>query len=70
MISNELNRAATWHDRPDYYRKHLVLAMELMDFCIRDPKWQLKLRELLRARELMGKYYLSGVKACNNLQKI
>lgn len=66
MIGNELNRATNQHERPDYYHKHLVLAMELMDLCIRDPKWQLKLRELLRARELMGKYYLSG---SQNLQQ-
>ncbi|HDP68023.1 MAG TPA: hypothetical protein ENN20_05910 [Candidatus Marinimicrobia bacterium] len=57
MICNELNRATAQREHPEYYRKDLVLAMELMDFTIRDPKWQAKFRELLRARELLAVLY-------------
>ena len=60
MISNELNRAGSQRARFDYYQHHIVLAMELLDFLIRDQKWQPKLKEILRAREMLGQYYISA----------
>jgi len=62
MICNELNRAGTQVERFDYYQHHIILAMEMLDFLIRDQKWAPKYREILRAREMLGQYYLSSDK--------
>jgi hypothetical protein len=37
-------------------------AFELLDLCAMDPKWQPKLKELLRFRELLGELYLDASK--------
>ncbi|MDO9548806.1 MAG: hypothetical protein Q7J65_07595 [Candidatus Marinimicrobia bacterium] len=66
MICNELNRAESQVERFDYYQHHIILAMELMDFLIRDKKWQPKYKEILRAREMLGQYYLSSDKDLKN----
>jgi hypothetical protein len=34
-------------------------AFELIDFCVMDPKWHSKLKELLRFREALGELYLN-----------
>jgi len=60
MVVNELNRAGLQVKRFDYYQHHIILAMELLDFLIRDQKWQARLKEVLRAREILGQYYLSS----------
>jgi len=59
MVCNELNRAMNQAEQFDYYQHHITLAMELMDFLIRDKKWQTGYKEILRARELLGQYYFS-----------
>ncbi len=35
-------------------------AFELIDLCTMDPKWQSRLRELLRFREMLGELYLGA----------
>jgi hypothetical protein len=37
-------------------------AFELLDLCTMDPKWQRRLKELLRFREMLGELYLNASK--------
>ena len=59
MISNELNRSVNCLKKNDTEnsRNALERAMELTDLTIEDPKWDKRLKELLRFRELLGMLY-------------
>ncbi len=75
MICNELNRAESQKKKSTHYKKHIELALELMDFLIDDyDKWHLLYREILRAREIMASYYISNsqstTKLVNNIIKL
>ncbi len=68
MVCNELRRANAQQKRPDYYKKHLELALELMDFLIDDRKqWSYAYRELMRAREVLAEYYISAPNSTDSL---
>mgnify|MGYP000524699396 CR=1 FL=1 len=68
MVCNELNRAESQQKRPDYYKKHIELALELMDFLVDDYiKWEYLYKELLRAREVMAKYYTEQPQTTHSL---
>ncbi len=68
MVCNELNRAESQQKRPAYYKKHIELALELMDFLIDDyTKWEYSYKELLRAREVMAEYYIEQPKTTHAL---
>lgn len=59
-IASELTRAKNWIQKNDFfYRKNsLERALELFDLTANDKKWRKKLKELLRLREAVGKFYL------------
>ena len=68
MVCNELNRAESQRKHPGYYKKHIELALELMDFLIDDyAKWEYSYKELLRAREVMAEYYIAQPKSTRSL---
>ena len=58
MICNELNRANNLQDDLKEYKNALERALELMDFAIDDERIRPKLREFLRARELVAGLYI------------
>ncbi|NQT27557.1 hypothetical protein HQ585_19540 [candidate division KSB1 bacterium] len=58
MICNELNRAGNLQSDPKEYKNALERALELMDFTIDDPRSKTRLREFLRARQLVAGLYL------------
>jgi len=58
MICNELNRAINLNNDPKEYKNALERALELMDFSIDDERTRPRLREFLRARELVARHYV------------
>ena len=60
MICNELNRAENLQSDLKEYKNALERALELMDFTIDDPRCRSRLREFLRAREVVARLYISG----------
>ena len=69
MVCNELNRAHHQLDDTREYRNCLKRSLELMDFLISDRKWQPKLKEILRAREVIAQYYLLPPRDTKSLQR-
>ena len=57
MICNELNRAENLRRDPAEYKNALERALELMDFSVDDMRMRSRLREFLRARELVAALY-------------
>lgn len=58
MICNELNRANNLRNDPTEHKNALERALELMDFSIDDERIRPRLREFLRARELIARHYV------------
>lgn len=58
MICNELNRAGNFKKDPKEYKNALERALELMDFSIDDMSMRPRLREFLRAREMVARHYI------------
>ena len=60
MIANELNRAKNWIEKKDLgeVKNCYERALELLDLTIATAKGKNRLREYLRLREVMGKFYL------------
>jgi len=68
-IANELNRAgnALRKGEPVNAIHAWERAFELTDLTVEDPKWSLKLKELLRFRETLGALFLQPDLAENEL---
>lgn len=65
-VGSEISRALSWRGRDDAAsKKAMERALELMDFTINDSRWRGRLKEIIRAREIMvdamegGKEYRS-----------
>ena len=60
MIANELNRAKNWIEKKDLeeVKNCYERALELLDLTIAITKNKNRLREYLRLREMMGKFYI------------
>ena len=70
MICNELNRANNSFEIKNEYKNSLERALELFYFLIEDKKWENKLKEILRARDLVAELYIKNEKIKTNfLQK-
>jgi hypothetical protein len=69
MVCTELNRAHNLQDNSAEYKNCLERALELMDFLISDPKWQRKLTEVLRGRDVIARYYLAPPQPTMTLQR-
>ncbi len=60
MIANELNRAKNWIEKKDLeeVKNCYERALELLDLTIATTKNGNRLKEYLRLREMMGKFYI------------
>jgi hypothetical protein len=60
-VGSEVSRALRWRGKDD---KSFDLAMgraiELLDLTIQDPRWRRRLKELVRARELLCDAWFGG----------
>lgn len=60
-VGSEVSRALRWTGKdPRLADGALVRALELLDLTIQDPRWRKRLKELLRARELLCDAWLGG----------
>ena len=63
-IGSEVGRAAKWRRLGDGEKSQAALyrALDLCDLTAADPRWRKKrrLREILRARELVSDFFLGG----------
>ena len=71
-IGSEVNRALHWQNKDEkLYKNAINRALELLDLTISDPRWQNRLKEIVRARELLcdailgGKEYKTSLKDLN-----
>ena len=53
-IGSEVSRALRWKNKDEnLYTNAIDRALELLDMTTSDPRWRMRLKELLRARELL-----------------
>ena len=53
-IGSEIGRAKNWYRKDEeLYRGALFRALELIDLTVADPRWRYRLKEILRAREVI-----------------
>lgn len=62
MICNELNRANNNFEIEKEYKNSLERSLELFYFLIEDEKWSGRLKEILRARDLVATLYVKDQK--------
>ncbi len=72
-IGSEISRALNWRDKDiKLYENATNRAFELLDLTIADSRWCLRLKEIVRARELLadaifgGKEYKTTFEDLNN----
>lgn len=55
-IGSEISRARHWEKMCDFTNKERALerALELLDLTVADKRWQSRLKELTRLREIIG----------------
>lgn len=55
-IGSEVGRAIAWRkkERPQLSEKALERALELFDLTLADSRWRFRLKEIARAREVVG----------------
>lgn len=58
-IGSEISRGLSWQAKGDQEQvvKALDRGLELFDLTIADPRWQKRLKEILRAREVVCDYF-------------
>ena len=60
-VGSEIGRAIHWKGRNERaFEGAVARAFELLDFTIQDPRWKHRLKELVRARELIADAYFGG----------
>jgi len=60
-IGGEKSRALNWRDKDQKsYENAIYRALELLDLTICDPRWKNRLKEIVRARELLCDAILGG----------
>ena len=60
-IGSETSRALNWRDKNQKsYENAIYRALELLDLTISDPRWKNRLKEIVRARELLCDAILGG----------
>ncbi len=68
-IGSEISRARRWQSRdPKLFDGAMIRALELLDLSIGDPRWRRRLKELLRARELLCDAWLGGMEYQTDLE--
>ncbi len=58
-IGSEVDRSFRWHQKNEiaHRDKAIERMLELIDLSVQDPKWQYRLKELLRTREVLCDYF-------------
>lgn len=71
-IGSEVGRALNWQKRGDeeQWRRALDRAFELFDLTIADPRWDVRLREIARAREVVCDYFYGGNQYVSDAQQL
>jgi len=71
-IGSEISRALNWRDKDQKsYENAIDRALELLDLTINDLRWQNRLKEIVRTRELLcdaifgGKEYKTSLEDLN-----
>ena len=60
-IGSEISRALNWRNKDQkIYENAIDRALELLDLTISDPRWQNRLKEIVRTRELLCDATLGG----------
>lgn len=60
-IGSEISRASRWRDKDQkLFLGAFDRALELFDLTISDPRWRGRLKELIRAREVLGDAFCGG----------
>ncbi|MFH1990297.1 MAG: hypothetical protein ABIJ19_00350 [Patescibacteria group bacterium] len=60
-IGSEVSRALNWRDKDiKLYENATNRAFELLDLTIADSRWHLRLKEIVRARELLADAMFGG----------
>lgn len=60
-IGSEVSRALNWRDKDQKsYENAINRALELLDLTINDSRWQNRLKEIVRTRELLCDAMLGG----------
>ncbi|MDP2638817.1 MAG: hypothetical protein Q8P06_01455 [Candidatus Azambacteria bacterium] len=60
-IGSEINRALNWRDKDEkLYESAVDRAFELLDLTIADSRWRSRLKEIIRARELLADAMFGG----------
>lgn len=70
-IGSDIHRAIRWQQiDPESYNQSVLRAMELLDLTIRDSRWKMRLKELMRVREVFGDAITGGTFYDSSLQKL
>lgn len=62
-VGSEISRARKWQGKDEQYFENAIFrALELLDLTLADPRWikAHRLKEILRAREVVCDAYLGG----------
>lgn len=70
-IGSEISRALNWRDKDQKsYENAIDRALELLDLTISDPRWQNRLKEIVRTRELLCDAILGGKEYKTSLEDL
>jgi hypothetical protein len=60
-VGSEVERMIKWREKnPEYTRLAFERALELLDLTIADPKNKMRLKEIVRVRELLCDYFFEN----------
>lgn len=60
-VGSEVSRAKRWQNKdPALFDRAMTRALDLLDLSIRDPRWRRRLKEIVRAREMLCDAWLGG----------
>lgn len=70
-IGSEVSRALRWKDKDQkIFENAMFRALELFDLTIQDSRWRWRLKELIRARELLCDAFFGGVRYGSSLEDL
>jgi len=60
-VGSEVSRALRWEKKdPQLFERAMIRALDLLDLTIQDPRWRNRLKEIVRARELLCDAWFGG----------
>ena len=70
-VGSEVSRRQRWQKKdPLLFERAMIRALELLDLSIQDPRWRHRLKEILRAREVLCDAWLGGTEYGSDLESI